>query len=117
LSPRELAELWLERFNARDLDGLLALYSEDALHHSPKLRERHPESGGRIAGKARLRQWWADSFARLPELHYRRIALTADAQRAVLEYARELPGESAQPIAEVFVCKGGQIVESFVFHG
>jgi hypothetical protein len=117
VSPRELAELWLERFNARDLDSLLALYSEEAVHHSPKLREREPETGGKIAGKAALRRWWEDSFKRLPGLHYREIALTSGTDRAVLEYARELPGSEPLHVAEVFVCKGGKIVESFVFHG
>ena len=117
MSPRELAELWLERFNARDLDGLLALYADGSVHHSPKLRAERPESGGRIIGKAALREWWADAFERLPGLHYRRIALTASADRAILEYARELPGEDPMPVAEIFVCAGGLIVESFVFHG
>jgi ketosteroid isomerase-like protein len=117
VNPRELAEHWLERFNARDLDGLLGLYAGDAVHHSPKLRAQRPESGGRIAGKDAMRAWWADAFERLPGLRYRRIALTADADRAVLEYSRELPNEAPMPIAEVFVCKGGQITESFVFHG
>jgi hypothetical protein len=117
VTARALAELWLERFNARDLDGLLALYADGAVHHSPKLRDRQPETGGTIAGKAELRKWWADSFQRLPALHYRKIALTAGAQRAVLEYWRELPGEAALHVAEIFVCDGGRIVESFVFHG
>ena len=116
-SPKDLAELWLAHFNARDLEGLLALYSEDAVHHSPKLRERHPETGGRITGKPALRRWWADAFQRLPELNYRRIALTADADRAVLEYWRELPGSDPLRIAEIFACRDGRIVESFVFHG
>jgi len=117
VTPRQLAEAWLERFNARDLEGLLALYAEDAVHHSPKLRERDPKTGGRIAGKPALRAWWTDSFERLPGLHYRRVALTTSADRAVLEYARELPGEQPLAVAEVFVCRDDRIAESFVFHG
>jgi len=117
LIPQQLAERWLERFNARDLDGLLALYADGAIHHSPKLRAQRPGTDGKIAGKQALRDWWADSFERLPQLHYRLIALTADPARAVLEYWRELPGETPLHVAEVFVCAAGKISESFVFHG
>jgi hypothetical protein len=117
VTPQALAELWLERFNARDLEGLLALYAEGAVHHSPKLRAQHPESEGAVTGKAALRAWWRESFERFPDLHYRRLALTADAGRAVLEYLRELPGSAPLHVAEIFVCREGLIAESFVFHG
>jgi hypothetical protein len=116
-TPRELAERWLECFNHGDVAQLVALYSLEAVHHSPKLRLAHPETAGQIVGRERLRAWWADSFARLPGLHYRAISLTADHERAVLEYARELPGSEPLRVAEVFICRAGQIVESFVYHG
>ena len=33
LRPRELVEEWVRRFNAADVDGLAALYAEDAVNH------------------------------------------------------------------------------------
>jgi len=33
LSPREVLECWIDRFNAADADGLAALYHEDAVNH------------------------------------------------------------------------------------
>lgn len=117
MTPRALAERWLDRFEARDLDGLLALYADDATHTSPKIRARHPDTGGKLHGKAALRAWWADSFTRLPELRYLPTAITADGQRALLEYIRRVPGEPDLPIAEVFDVAGGVIVASRVFHG
>jgi hypothetical protein len=33
MSPRELVELWVERFNAADVDGLAELYQLDAVNH------------------------------------------------------------------------------------
>jgi ketosteroid isomerase-like protein len=117
VTPRELAERWLASFNAGDVDGLVALYSPDAVHHSPKLRASQPETEGRVVGRAKMHAWWSESFAQFPGLHYRRLALTADDERAVLEYRRELPGSEPLAVAEVFVCRGGQIVESFVYHG
>ena len=116
-SPRVLAERWLAAFNGRDLDALVGLYAADATHHSPKLRAQRPETGGRITGQAALRAWWADSFARLVGLRYEPIGLTADSERAVLEYWRQLPGAEDLRVAELFRCVDGKILESFVYHG
>ncbi len=33
ITPRALVERWVERFNAADVDGLAALYHEDAINH------------------------------------------------------------------------------------
>jgi ketosteroid isomerase-like protein len=117
VAHRRIAERWLACFAARDLDGLLALYADDATHSSPKIRVRHPETGGKLVGKPALRAWWADSFERLPELRYVPTSITADADRALLEYIRRLPGEADLPIAEVFDIARGVIVASRVFHG
>ena len=121
-----LAHAWVAAFNRRDLDALLALYADDADHFSPKLRARRPETQGHVRGKAELRAWWADSFARLPGLRYvaRRITAASDGAgeragegRLFLEYDRELPGEETLAVGELFVCRGGRIVESRVYHG
>ncbi len=55
---RAVGQRWLAAFNGRDLVALLALYADDAVHFSPKLR--HADNlDGRIAGKDALRAWWA----------------------------------------------------------
>ena len=114
---RAIAQKWLDAFEARDLDALLALYADDATHTSPKIRVRHPETGGLLRGKAQMRAWWQDSFDRLPSMRYVPTALTADGDRVFMEYVRHVDGEPDMPIAEVLECKGGKIVASRVFHG
>jgi 8-oxo-dGTP pyrophosphatase MutT (NUDIX family) len=116
-AAQELARAWVAAFNARDLGGLLALYSDDAVHFSPKLRARQPETGGLVKGKAALRAWWADSFERLPGLHYEARRVTAAGDRLFLEYDRSLPGEATLAVAELFVVRNGRIAESRVYHG
>lgn len=117
LSLFTLARRWLSTFNARDLDGLLALYADDAVHTSPKLRARDPATQGKIRGKSALRAWWADSYARLPGLRYEEKHLTASGNRVFMEYLRVNPGEESYVVAEVLVVKDGRIAESHVFHG
>lgn len=112
-----IAEAWLSAFNSGDVEGLVALYADDCRHTSPKLRVLHPETGGFLVGKSALRGWWAGAIARLPGLRYEKTALTASADRVLLEYLRHAPGESVLPVAEVFDVRAGRIVASRVYHG
>lgn len=116
-TPHGVAQAWLGAFNRHDLEGLLALYADDCVHTSPKLRDRKPETQGLVTGKAALRDWWRDAFERLPKLHYQKVAITASIDRVVLEYVRQTPGEPDLSVAEVFEVKGGRIAASHVFHG
>ena len=114
-----VARAWLDAFNGRDLDRLLALYADDAVHTSPKLRDRQPETKGEIRGKAALRSWWDDAMKRLPELRYieRHLTTSPASGRVFMEYDRVLPGEPTLAVAEVLVCVEGRIIASHVFHG
>lgn len=114
---REIALKWLACFERRDLDGLLELYTKDAVHCSPKIRVRHPDTGGVLRGKPAMRAWWQDSFDRLPSMKYEPTAITADGERVVMEYVRKVDGEPDMPVAEVLEVRDGKIIASRVFHG
>lgn len=114
----DIARRWLRAFNARDLDGLVGLYADDAVHVSPKLRDRRPETRGEIAGRDALRSWWADAFARLPGLTYEERRVVAEGDSVFLEYVRRVEGEPDLVVAELYVTDGhGRIRRSHVFHG
>jgi ketosteroid isomerase-like protein len=112
-----IARAWLAAFNARRLDDLLALYDDAAVHTSPKLRDKRPETKGQVRGKPALRSWWQDAFDRLPGLRYEELSLTAGGERVWMEYLRRLPGEPDMPVAEVLEVEHGKIVASRVYHG
>jgi hypothetical protein len=114
---RAIAQRWLDCFARHDLDGLLALYTDDAVHTSPKIRVRHPDTGGVIRGKAALRAWWSDAFVRIPGLGYELTSLTADSRQVFMEYLRRAPGDADLPVAEVLEIEAGMIVASRVYHG
>lgn len=111
-----IAYLWFDAFNRHDLEDLLHLYDEDAIHFSPKLKVKIPESNGLIKGKDALRNWWQDSMTRLPQLHYEVKTLTANDERVFMEYLRQVPGEEEFVVAEVLEIKAGKIVSSRVYH-
>jgi len=112
-----IANAWFAAFNAHDLEQLLALYSDDAQHYSPKLKIRQPETNGLITGKPALRTWWRDSFDRLPTLTYVPTVLTANEARVFMEYIRRVDGEPDMLVAEALEIEAGMIIASRVYHG
>lgn len=113
----EIARAWLRAFNAHDVDALVALYADDATHTSPKIRARHPETGGKLVGRTAIAAWWRDAIQRLPGLRYEDFSLTADDARVFIEYWRHAPGEAPMPVAEVFDVRDGLVRASRVYHG
>jgi ketosteroid isomerase-like protein len=116
-SPLTIAQAWLAAFNAHDVDALVSLYADNATHTSPKIRALFPDTGGKLIGRAALHKWWTDSNARLPNLHYELISITADADRAIIEYLRHAPNEDPYPVSESFDITNGKITASRVYHG
>jgi len=112
----EVAHAWMNSFNAKNLEKLLLLYDDEAEHFSPKLKVRHPETGGLLKGKKALRTWWRDAFDRLPTLSYELVRLTAEDNRVFMEYIRHVSGEEDLYVGEMLEVKGGHIVASAVFH-
>lgn len=69
-AARAFAEDWTAAWNARDLDAVLAHYSDDCTFASPFVARFAGEPGGRLAGKTRLRAYWTAALAALPALHF-----------------------------------------------
>ncbi|CAN5640486.1 nuclear transport factor 2 family protein [soil metagenome] len=117
MDNEHIAVKWLQAFNDHDLEALLFLYDENAIHFSPKLKIRMPETDGLIKGKEALRSWWKDAFQRIPELHYQQQTITANHDRVFMEYTRIVPGEVIINVAEVLEINNGKIIASRVYHG
>jgi len=111
-----IANKWFEAFNEHDLEKLLSLYDNNAQHYSPKLKIRKPETEGLIKGKDALRDWWKDSFDRLPTLKYIPKQFIASNSKAFMEYVRKVEGEDDLVVGEVLEIKDGLIVASRVYH-
>jgi hypothetical protein len=117
LTPQEIVDEWLSAFNRGDADGMVALYSDDAVHTSPKLRAAEPASEGRVVGKAAMRRWWQDAFDRSPGIRYELVTTVSNDHVATIEYLRLEPGAPTLRVAEIFEIRKGKIVRSHVFHG
>ena len=114
---KQIALNWISAFNEHDLEKLLALYSEDAIHFSPKLKLRQPETNGWVKGKSTLKDWWADAFSRLPSLHYQLQNLIINDEQVLMEYKRKVDAEPDMMVAEILEINNNLIVRSRVYHG
>jgi hypothetical protein len=115
-SITRIANQWFDAFNEHNLEKLLTLYANDAVHYSPKLKIRQPETNGLIKGKNALRKWWHDSFTRLPSLKYIPQHFIANDNSIFMEYIRQVDGEENITVGEVLEIKDGLIVASRVYH-
>ena len=120
MTPEKLQSIafkWFETFNNKELEKLLSLYDDDAIHFSPKLKIHNPETQGLITGKQALREWWQEAFDTQPSLNYKVKSLTANGDRVFMEYIRTVDGENDLLVAEVLDIKENKIIASRVYHG
>ncbi len=116
MTSEDIAQNWLDAFNDHNLDQLLSLYDDNAIHFSPKLKEMKPETNGLIKGRHALNAWWADAFERLATLHYKKVNIISNAEYAFIEYLRSVLGEDDLMVGEVLQIKDGKIISSRVYH-
>jgi ketosteroid isomerase-like protein len=117
VEPTEIARRWLNAFNTKDIEALLDLYHPEAIHYSPKLKMRLPQSMGLIQGHQAMRKWWQEAFDRMPDLHYREVAITCQNNRVFIQYVREVSGDEPMDVAEYLELENQWIVRSRVYHG
>ncbi len=109
-----IAQEWFVAFNAKDINKLLDLYHDDAVHFSPSFKEKFPETKGIIKGKNDLRDWWQGAFDNIPGLYYEIISLDVVGDKINMQYKRTADGKEPSVVNEFLKVKKGKIVESAV---
>lgn len=77
MTPKGLVQEWVRRFNAADVDGLAALYAEEATNHQVVMEPLH----GRVA----IARMFATEFGRA-SMHCTIENLFEDGDWAILEW-------------------------------
>ena len=77
---------WIAAWNARDLERVLAMYSDDTEMTSDRIPAFGFGASGTVRGKAELRAYWSAALAKLPEAAFRadRSLCLARQRRGVL---------------------------------
>lgn len=90
--PSTLAALgrtWIEAWNGRDLDRVLALYDEAAVMTSDRIPALGFDASGTLRGKGALRAYWGKALGLLPGLHFSLIELFVSPDSVVVLYENE----------------------------
>jgi steroid Delta-isomerase len=118
---QRIYERWHETVRSRDLDGLVALYADDAILETPlivaTLREA---SSGILKGKQKIRAFFEIGFGKLQnELSrwYRTGTFFSNGRQLVWEYPRETPQDDQIDLVEFMDITNGLIVHHRVYWG
>lgn len=84
-----LGRTWVEAWNSRDLERVLALYDEAAVMTSDRIPMLGFDVSGTVHGKDALRAYWGKALGLLPELHFTLIDLFVSPDSVVVFYANE----------------------------
>ena len=90
--PSTLAALgrtWVEAWNARDLERVLAFYDGAAVMTSDRIPMLGFDASGTVRGKETLRAYWSKALGLIPNLHFTLIDLFVSPDSVVVFYANE----------------------------
>lgn len=110
------AEAWIAAWNRRDLDAVLADFSDQAEFRSP--RARAVTGSAHLEGKAALAGYWQAGLAELRSLRFTLLSATCDveAQRMVVHYIARLNDRPLRA-CEIFQFQDGQKVQAEALYG
>jgi len=112
-AARALAAAWVDAWNRRDLDAILAHYADDVALCSPRVVERTGAADGWLRGKDALRRYFAMGCA-VPGLRFELVDVAVGVGAVTVVYHRETGAlvtdtcelDAAGRIARVVACYG-----------
>ena len=106
------AREWIDAWNARDVEAVLAHYDDDVVFTSPTALRFVPESDGTVQGKDALRAYWTVALEENPDLHFELVGVYTGIDTIVLHYRNQLGGL----VNEVLTFRGGLVVIGHATH-
>lgn len=90
---------WLLAWNDRDIERILAHYSEEIIFHSPRIARVMGNDAASVFGKKALREYWTQALSLAPQLYFEMedILVGSDAMTILYTNHRE------ERVAETFI--------------
>ena len=91
-APSDLTALgreWVAAWNARDLERVLKLYSEDVEMTSDHIPRMGFDASGTVHGKDALRAYWSKALGLIPNLYFTLIDIYVSPDSLVVLYQNE----------------------------
>jgi len=104
---------WVAAFESKDLDRVLAFYTNDVTFHSPLIARLSHDPSGTVQGKAALREYVKKGFEVFDHINF----TVLDVLRGVDSIAIHYKGITGTRVVEVlFFDKDGVVRESYVHY-
>jgi ketosteroid isomerase-like protein len=104
---------WVDAFESKDLDRVLAFYTNDVIFHSPLVARLSHDPSGTVQGKAALRAYVKKGFEVFDHIKF----TVLDVLRGVDSIAIHYKGITGTHVVEVlFFDKDGAVRESYVHY-
>ena len=87
---QKLATAWIAAWNSRDLDQVLALYTDDSEMTSPYIAKLGFDASGTLRGKEKLRAYWSKALTLRPKLHFTLIEAFVSPDSVAVLYRNDL---------------------------
>jgi hypothetical protein len=108
MTPRELADDWIDAWNSHDLGRILSHYDDDFEMASLKIAEIAGEPSGVLRGKAAVGAFWRAALERIPDLRFELIGVYAGARSVALHYKNQAGGL----VIEVLELEAGRVIRA-----
>src|SRR4051812_10524948 len=109
----DYVERWVAAFESKDLDRVLAFYTEDVIFHSPLIARLSHDPSGTVHGKAALRAYVKKGFEVFDHIKFNVL----DVLRGVDSIAIHYKGITGTHVVEVlFFDADGMVRESYVHY-
>ena len=104
---------WVAAFESKDLDRVLAFYTDDVIFHSPLIARLSHDPSGTVQGKAALRAYVRKGFEVFDHIKFTVLDVLRDVDSIAIHYQ----GITGTHVVEVlFFDKDGMVRESFVHY-
>jgi predicted SnoaL-like aldol condensation-catalyzing enzyme len=84
-----IAEQWLDAFNAHRAEEVVAHFAETVTATSPVIARLRPESGGHLAGKAAVLDYYAEGLQLIPDLHFTLVEVLTGIDQVTIVYRNQ----------------------------
>jgi ketosteroid isomerase-like protein len=108
---------WAAAWNARDVERVLGLFSEDVSFTSPTALA--VVGTATVRGKAALRAYWAQAISRIGSLRFTldRVVWDAATRELAIVYVSDVDGRAKRVSENLTFGADGLVLTAEVFHG
>jgi acyl-CoA thioester hydrolase len=114
---QRFARGWIEAWNRRDVEAVLAHFTDDAIFVSPKAEVAVGQ--GRLTSKADLRRYWQAALARVGRMHFTLdvAAWSPAAQILTIVYTTAVDDQPPRRATEILRFRGDRVVAGEGLYG